>query len=106
MKMQIGNYPKMILFDYGQTLVAEERFNGIKGTAAVMKHAVKNKYNKTPEEVWYIGDQYRCDVVGAQGIGMFPVWYVGAIDLKYEPVESVLTVENWQELKEHLKECL
>ena len=59
-----------------------------------------------PEEVWYVGDQYRCDVVGAQGIGMFPVWYVGAIDLKYEPVEGVLTVENWQELKEYLKECL
>ena len=34
------------------------------------------------------------------------VWYVGAIDLKNEPVEGVLTVENWQELKEYLKECL
>ena len=32
--------------------------------------------------------------------------YVGAIDLKNEPVEGVLTVENWQELKEYLKECL
>ncbi|WP_026651438.1 hypothetical protein [Butyrivibrio proteoclasticus] len=43
--------PKMILFDYGQTLVAEERFDGIKGTAAVISHAVENKYNLTAAEV-------------------------------------------------------
>lgn len=33
--------PKMILFDYGQTLIAEEKFDGVKGTAAVLEHAVK-----------------------------------------------------------------
>ncbi len=27
--------PKMILFDYGQTLIAEQKFDGIKGTEAV-----------------------------------------------------------------------
>lgn len=43
--------PKMILFDYGQTLVHEESFDGVRGTAAVMRYAVVNKYNKTPEEV-------------------------------------------------------
>lgn len=43
--------PKMILFDYGQTLVNEEKFNGVKGTAAVMAHAVENKYGLTPEQV-------------------------------------------------------
>lgn len=31
--------PQMILFDYGQTLIAEQRFDGIKGTAAVLQHA-------------------------------------------------------------------
>ena len=45
------NKPKMILFDYGQTLVAEEPFDGIKGTTAVLKHAIENKYNLTPEQV-------------------------------------------------------
>ena len=39
------------MFDYGQTLVAEEPFDGIKGTAAVMQHAVENKYDLTPEQV-------------------------------------------------------
>ena len=38
--------PKMILFDYGQTLVNEQCFDGIKGTEAVLKYAKKNKYNK------------------------------------------------------------
>ena len=32
--------PKMILFDYGQTLADEGRFNGIKGTEAVLRHAI------------------------------------------------------------------
>ena len=49
--------PKMILFDYGQifdygqTLVAEDRFDGVKGTAEVMRHAIQNKYNMTSERI-------------------------------------------------------
>lgn len=43
--------PKMILFDYGQTLVAEEKFDGVKGTNAVLQYAVKNKYNLSAEQV-------------------------------------------------------
>lgn len=43
--------PKMILFDYGQTLVNERKFDGVKGTAEVMKYAVKNKHNYTDEDV-------------------------------------------------------
>lgn len=47
--------PKMILFDYGQTLVNEPyRCN-----------------------LWYIRDNYGCDVVGARNAGIFSVWYVG-----------------------------
>ena len=232
--------PKMILFDYGQTLVNEQLFDGTKGTEAVLKYATKNKYNKSAEEVqayanqlnqelgrfdpekrhlfqvevpnymftkylyesqgieialspeeidnvfwnaaapgkptegireflsflkenqvrtgvisnisycgnavanrisncipendfefiiatseylyrkpnkrifelalekaelhsedvWYIGDQYECDIVGAKEAGLFPVWYIGAIDMKYEPREDVLTIEDWKELME------
>ena len=51
--------PKMILFDYGQTLIDEEEFgfNGVKGTAAVLKYAVRNKYNKSAEEVQAYADR-------------------------------------------------
>lgn len=43
--------PKMILFDYGHTLGYEPYFDGLKGTEAVMKHAVKNPQNKSAVEV-------------------------------------------------------
>lgn len=56
-----------------------------------------------PEEVWYIGDQYQCDVAGAENAGLFPVWYIGAIDMRCEPVEGVLTVSHWRELTELLR---
>ena len=235
--------PKMILFDYGQTLVNEQRFDGVKGTEAVLRYATKNKYHKTaedvqayanelnqelgrfdpekrhlfqvevpnnmfsrylyesqgieialspeeidsvfwdaaapgkpteglaeflaflrengirsgvisnisysgnavvkriqdcvpdndfefviatseylyrkpnrrifelalekaglaPEEVWYVGAQYECDIVGAARAGLFPVWYIGAIDMRYEPKDDVLTIETWKELTELVK---
>ncbi len=230
--------PKMILFDYGQTLLDEERFDGVKGTEAVLKYATKNKYNLTAqqvqeaaneinnelgrynpetrhlyqvevpnsifcpylyesqgielslkqseidrvfwdasspgkptkgiedflaflkakgirtgvisnityapevvaerinrelpdnefefiiatsgymfrkphkrifelalekadlsaEDVWYIGDNYDCDVVGARDVGIFPVWYVGAKETPYEEKEDVLTIKQWTDL--------
>ncbi len=61
------------------------------------------KANLQAEEVWYIGDQYQCDIVGAKEAGLFPVWYMGAIDMKYNPKEDILTIENWKELVELLK---
>lgn len=231
--------PKMILFDYGQTLIDEGKFDGVKGTEAVLKYAVKNKYNLsaervqaeadkinqevgrfdparrhlfqievpnymftaylyeslgislsltseqldkvfwdsaapgTPtdgieelleylhengirtgvisnisfcgqavidrineviptnhfefiiatseymyrkpnkrifdlalekadlraEEVWYVGDQYECDVVGARNAGIFPVWYQGAIDMPNTEKEDVTIVKSWQEFR-------
>lgn len=237
--------PKMILFDYGQTLIAEQKFDGVRGTAAILQHAVKNKYHLTAQqvqdkaetinrefgrfdpakrhlsqieipntmftpylyeslgieialsnaeidtvfwnaaapgtptegiadflaylkskgirtgvisnicyapsvvadrinsllpdnafefiitssnyifrkpnkrlfdlalekadlpvdEVWYIGDQYECDIKGALNAGLFPVWYIGAIDLPYTEDDSILTVTDWAELRRRMEEC-
>lgn len=234
--------PEMILFDYGQTLINEPHFDGEKGTAAVMRYAVKNKYNRTPKEiqaeadkingelgrfdparrhlfqievssrcfdaflyesngiqlsisyeeaekifwdaaapgvttpgiedfldflkeqgirsgvisnmsnsgktlaerinrlipnnafefilsssdyvfrkpnrrifdlalekadlrpdaVWYIGDQFECDVVGAGNAGMFPVWYQGACGAVSDIESGVLCVGGWGDLKNYL----
>ncbi len=59
-----------------------------------------------PEEVWYIGDQYECDIVGAAGAGLFPVWYTGALE-EVDIAEKengrkteVLVVNSWAKLKE------
>jgi putative hydrolase of the HAD superfamily len=236
--------PKMILFDYGQTLINEQGFDGERGTAAVMQYAVANKYNRSPQEVqaeanainkelnrfspetrhlfqvevavepfnaymyeslgiqlsisyeeageifwdnattyqptdgiadflsylhnrgirsgvisnisfsgkaladrinrllpehhfemiiasseyvfrkpnrrifelaltkadlkaedvWYVGDQYECDVVGAKGAGMFPIWYTGAIDFKQEMDRDCLKIATWEELKKKIEQ--
>lgn len=236
--------PKMILFDYGQTLIAEREFDGVKGTEAVLQHAVRNKYHLSaeqvqaqaneinrefgrfdpekrhlfqieipntmftpylyesqgieialsnaeidtlfwdaaapgvptegikdflqylqkkgirtgvisniaydpsvvaerihrllpentfefvitssnymfrkphkrifdlalekaglqPDEVWYIGDQYECDIKGSLNAGLFPVWYIGAIDLPYQEEKEILTVTDWEKLKIWMEE--
>ena len=36
------NKPRMIIFDYGQTLVDEKTFDGLKGTEAVLREATNN----------------------------------------------------------------
>ena len=62
-----------------------------------------------PDEVWYIGDQYECDVKGSLNAGMFPIWYIGALDLPYtvEEVHSldknILTVTDWIELRQRME---
>lgn len=45
------NLPKMIIFDYGHTLLYEAGFDGVKGTEAVLHYAIKNKSNLTAEQV-------------------------------------------------------
>ncbi len=58
------------------------------------------KADLKPEDVWYIGDNYECDVVGARNAGIFPVWYVGAKDTPYTLKENVLIIKVWKELRE------
>ena len=55
-----------------------------------------------PEDVWYIGDNYQCDVVGARNAGIFPVWYIGATS-NPQGEDDVLTVSHWVELKKELE---
>ena len=62
------------------------------------------KADLRPDEVWYIGDQYECDVKGSLNAGLFPAWYIGAIDLPYTEDKNILTVTNWDELKRQMEE--
>lgn len=43
--------PKMILFDYGQTLVKEEGFDSLAAEEAVLSRAIKNPYEVTAQEM-------------------------------------------------------
>lgn len=45
------NKPKMILFDYGQTLINESIFNGLVGQRALLNRAVKNGSGATAEDI-------------------------------------------------------
>ena len=55
-----------------------------------------------PDEVWYIGDQYECDVKGALNAGFLPIWYIGAIDLPYTEDKNILTVKTWNEIERYM----
>ena len=54
--------PKMIIFDYGQTLVHEERFDGVAGTKAVLDRCVKNPSGITAEEVQAFANELNKDI--------------------------------------------
>ena len=56
------NNPKMILFDYGQTLVAEERFDGIAGTKAVLDKCVSNPNNISAEDIQAMANEMNKDI--------------------------------------------
>lgn len=45
------NYPKMIIFDYGHTLLYEPDWNTDRGNSALLKYAVKNPNNCTVEDI-------------------------------------------------------
>lgn len=63
------------------------------------------KADLLPEDVWYIGDNYECDIVGAWEAGIFPVWYIGAIQAPVRESGGVLTVSHWSQLRNMLAEC-
>lgn len=60
------------------------------------------KAELSASEVWYIGDQYECDIVGARNAGLFPVWYIGAADMRLPEDNDVCKVSHWKELQELL----
>ncbi len=57
-----------------------------------------------PNEVWYIGDQYECDIIGSLNAGLLPIWYIGAIDSLHTEDKNILTVTDWDELKLRMEE--
>lgn len=67
------------------------------------------KTGLSAEEVWYVGDNYTCDVLGAKNAGLFPVWYTG-FPAWYNEAENaigkddneILKIENWEQLREYI----
>ena len=63
------------------------------------------KAGTSPENIWYIGDSYECDVAGSRNAGMFPVYYSGAFrnSPRACPDETVLSVDSWAALQSILE---
>ena len=56
------NKPKMIIFDYGQTLVSEARFDGVRGTKAVLANCVKNPDDISAEDIQSLANELNKDI--------------------------------------------
>jgi putative hydrolase of the HAD superfamily len=56
------NKPKMIIFDYGQTLVNANTFDALKGTRAVLDMAAYNPNNVSAEEVQALADELNKEI--------------------------------------------
>ena len=54
-----------------------------------------------PEDVWYVGDNYECDVLGAKNAGLFPIFYVGATH-NAPHYNDVFTISSWEQLKQQI----
>lgn len=69
------------------------------------------KANLCPNEVWFCGDNIRCDVQGAHGAGIFPVRYHRLFPNESKdkffdgkPECEHLYIKDWLELVEVLEE--
>jgi putative hydrolase of the HAD superfamily len=64
-----------------------------------------SKAKLKPEEVWYCGDNVMCDIDGAAGSGIFPVWYTGASEnYAVLPLGEYLKIEDWSLLVKKLQQ--
>lgn len=64
------------------------------------------KAEQQAETVWYVGDQYECDIVGARNAGIFPIWYLGATDMVCETDDDVVKIKDWAELQDIMEKVL
>lgn len=53
-------------------------------------------------EVWYIGDNFKCDVEGARNVGITPIWYKGALRKEEEDWDDSVSINTWSELAQYL----
>ena len=62
-----------------------------------------HKTGASPEDIWFIGDNGRCDVDGSFAAGMTPVWYRGLRPgSNHKPSVPCRTLDTWQELPDLL----
>ena len=101
------------LEDRINTLLPENEFEFILATSEYVFRKPHNrvfelalrKAKLKPNEVWYCGDNAYYDVEGASNMGIFPVWYRGALQEhnKQVPGMDCLTISDWEELIDYIR---
>ena len=80
--------PKMILFDYGHTLLCEAGFNSLRGKEALFRYIKNNKNNLTPAQI----DEFAQDLFNkirvVREVGMeIHQWHVDRLLCEYLEIE-------------------
>ena len=57
---------------------------------AARRHGVESS------AVWFVGDSYENDILGAASAGLVPVWYRRTPDGRTDPAPAAHVVESWQ----------
>ncbi|MDE6470921.1 MAG: HAD family hydrolase [Eubacterium sp.] len=92
--------PKMILFDYGHTLVYEPDWNYIQGEKAVFEHIISNPNNVTLEQINHFSidlfnkyEQFRkqgCEPSALQTLKYKYGYFNLEFDVSYEEIQQIL----------------
>ena len=75
--------PKMILFDYGGTLLCEPEWDMLRGERAIFEHLVDNPHHYTPEELCSWEKEYFQSLQNVRDLGAEPT-EIQMLRLKYE----------------------
>lgn len=62
--------PKMIIFDYGNTLLCEPNFSFLRGEEALFEHIRKNKNGLTPKQIYDFGQKLFEQIGIVREVGM------------------------------------
>lgn len=90
---------EMLPDNHFEFIIASSEYVYRKPHSRIFELALR-KAGLTAEKVWYIGDNVVCDIMGAVGCGITPVWYNGALHSEQTPPDiNCIIVSEWSELK-------
>lgn len=93
------NRPKMILFDYGHTLLCEPGFNTLHGEEALFKYFKSNKNNLTPNQVNDFSGELLEKIGAVRSMGMeLHEWQFQRLLYEYLEIELSITLPEAEEI--------
>lgn len=102
---------RLLEHEFEMVLVSSEY--GIRKPQPLLFRVALNKAGLEAQDVWFCGDQISADIHGAQGVGMFPVWYeCTTVPNDFARKNEGMTIDgehlhihHWDELLCALDEC-